>query len=94
LGVTEIEKNSYLYEVPIRYDANGYVGSHQIWIDRYIDTDTGEVISEQQRAAEPLAEAAIIDLVGEQAVVMAQQIDRLNKGTWKTRVNTGPPYVL
>jgi len=72
-----IEKTSFLYEALIRFGPQGYEGSHQIWTDRYIDTVTDEIISEKQRPAEPLAEAAIVDLVGGQALVMAGQITAL-----------------
>lgn len=72
-----IEKQSYLYEVLIRFDGEGYQGAHQIWMDRYVDMPAETIISEQQRAAEPLVETAISELVGAQSIIMARQIDML-----------------
>jgi len=81
------EKQTFLQETLIRFGPEGFEGAHQIWMDRVVDTEKDEIISEQTRPAEPIKEQEIIDLVGDQFVKMANQIsalkDELNNATSK-----------
>lgn len=69
-----IEQTSYLYEALIRFGPDGFVAAHQVSMARYVNTDTGEVISESERPAEPVSADAITTLIGNEAVAMAAQI--------------------
>lgn len=72
-----IERQTYLYEALIRFDADGFVGAHEVDMERVIDGDTGEIIAERPMAARPIQSDQIADLVGEQVLVMGRQITAL-----------------
>lgn len=60
-----IERRASLYEVLIRFDANGYKGSHVIDIDEVFDADTGEIHSARELPARPITQAELGPLLGE-----------------------------
>lgn len=72
-----IQQKIYLYEALIRFDENGYKGSHQKHVKKVWDDETGETLVEQEMPAEAIEDAAIVDLVGEQALLMGRQITDL-----------------
>lgn len=72
-----IQTKTYLYEAMIRFSEEGYAGSHQIRMQKVWDDETGEILSERELGAEPVADAAIVDLVGGQSLLMGRQITEL-----------------
>lgn len=72
-----IQTKTYLYEALIRFGEDGYAGSHQVHMQKVWDDSTGEVLAESEMPARPISDTAVADLVGEQALLMGEQITAL-----------------
>ena len=73
-------KSTHLYEVLFRFDENGLKGSHAIFIDRFTDDETGDLITEQTRPAMPVRDSAeAVSLVGQSISDFSSQIGSLQK---------------
>ena len=55
-----IERQSVPYEILIRYDEETglFKGAHATFLERVVDTDTGEIVATKIGLAQPLATAA------------------------------------
>jgi len=69
-----ILQKTHLYEVLIRFGADGFQGAHQRDLTLVQDEISGQVFSESEGPAMPLSREAIADLMDAQIVPMAQQI--------------------
>lgn len=60
-----IEKTSYIYEILVRGAPDGvFAGAHQVSVERVVDTDTGDVLSEQVLPARELDPAQVAGVLG------------------------------
>lgn len=73
----DITKQDFLYEVLLRFDEGGFVAAHQIRVEKYIDKETGEVLSEKQGAPMPLSAGEIESILGAEMTGMTEQIAEL-----------------
>lgn len=70
-----IVRQNYLYELLVRGGADGVLaGAHQIFAERVLDADTGEVLSERQTPAQPLDPAHAAHIVGEHFATLASEL--------------------
>lgn len=70
-----IVRQNYLYELLVRGDADGALaGAHQIFAERVVDADTGEVLSERQAPAQPIDPAHAAHIVGEHFATLASEL--------------------
>lgn len=70
-----IEKRTFLYEVLVRFDANGFAGAHQIHAEHYYDTATGQIATPTTLGdAQPLDRDLLAPLLGEQFTAMAEEL--------------------
>lgn len=70
-----IVRQNYLYELLVRGGPDGgLAGAHQIFAERVLDADTGEVLSERQTPAQPLDPAHAGSVVGEHFATLASEL--------------------
>lgn len=68
-------KQTYLYEVLIRGNPDGTVkGAHMLYMERFTDDATGELIVEKEGVAEPLDPAAVESLLGKEMAKAGEQV--------------------
>lgn len=59
-----IERQTQPYEILIRLNAEGFVAAHVCDLERLVDTDTGDVLSEKATAARPVTKAEAGEYLG------------------------------
>lgn len=60
----QVEHRTYVYEVLIRFDADGYRGSHVKDVEEWYDPETGKVINAVEADPRPVTEQELADLIG------------------------------
>lgn len=68
-----ITRTSFLYEILLRFNANGYQGAHVIDLEQVIED--GNVISERELPARPITEAEIGTIIGAQSAALVEAAD-------------------
>lgn len=71
-----IDKETHLYEILVRFGPEGYRGSHVQDLIRVIDTETGQVYSEQPTDARPVTKAEIGSLIGAKNAGLIEELER------------------
>jgi hypothetical protein len=70
-----IEKKRFLYEVLIRGKADGTIaGAHQVYAERVVDSETGDVLAEKTGGAEPLKVEDVGAVLGEAFATLAADL--------------------
>lgn len=78
-----LKKTATLYEILVRFDANGYRGAHVIDLETVTDGD--EVIAERPLAPRPVEPAEVKTILGAQNARMIQSTDRVIGQLQETR---------
>jgi hypothetical protein len=87
-----IEQQSYLNEILVRFRHDGSLaGSHQIFMDALVDTDSGSVLSERARPAAQLDPASVSSVLGEAFTTAAIQIARLEEEVATLKLSPARP---
>ena len=74
----EMAKSTYLYEVLFRLGPDGLVGAHAVYVDRYTDDETGQIVADRRGPARPIKPASeAATLVGDTVATFVEQVDRL-----------------
>lgn len=68
-----IERETHLYEILLRFNSDGYQGSHVI--DLEIMTENGAVISERELPARSITEAEVGGIIGQQSARLVEAAD-------------------
>jgi hypothetical protein len=71
-----IEKHSYLYEILIRFDEDGFAGAHVKDLETVFDADDGVVYSAKETEPRNVTEAEVGEILGAQAAVLIETVDR------------------
>lgn len=70
-----ILKQKFLYEILIRGKADGTIaGAHQVYAERVIDSETGDVLAEKTGGAEPLNVTEVSAVLGEAFATLAADL--------------------
>lgn len=72
----EVERQTTLYEVLVRFGPEGLRGAHAMDLERLIDTDTGDVISEQEGKARPITVEEVGELLGTENAALLEAVDK------------------
>ena len=70
-----MKRETFLYEVMLRFGPEGLVGAHQIDLERVSDGE--EIVAEKELPATAITSEQATALIGEQVATMAAQISAL-----------------
>lgn len=70
-----IERRTRLYEILLRFDADGYKASHVIDLQEVYDTENGEVIAATELPARPITKKEVGSLLG---AAVAGNVEKIN----------------
>lgn len=76
---------TFLYEILIRFDADGYRGSHVIDLQQV--TDDGEILASKPLDPRPVEPAEVREILGDNAARMIQSTDRVIAELFEVRAD-------